>query len=56
MGVQEAIEKIGAPLKMKCGSGNHKAMKFYKKNGWLEGREKELYWNMVYGQLGMKAR
>ncbi|MGE7695728.1 N-acetyltransferase family protein [Lysinibacillus sp. NPDC094177] len=46
-----SIEKMNKPLRLKCVSENHKALKFYEKNGWkkvIEEGEKEKYWVMIY--------
>ncbi|MCJ8014389.1 GNAT family N-acetyltransferase [Paenibacillus sp. KQZ6P-2] len=47
-----ATLKMKKPLTLKCVSANHKAMKFYEKNGWKkvveEGVPGEKYWVMVY--------
>lgn len=46
-----SIKKMNKPLRLKCVSENHKALKFYEKNGWKkvnEEGEKEKYWVMIY--------
>ncbi|OPA78689.1 GNAT family N-acetyltransferase [Paenibacillus selenitireducens] len=47
-----SIEKMNKPLRLKCVSENHKAMKFYKNKGWRkvveEGNPGEKYWVMEY--------
>ncbi|WP_130609065.1 GNAT family N-acetyltransferase [Cohnella abietis] len=50
--LKASIEKMNKPIKLKCVSENHKAMKFYENNGWKkvveEGKSEERYWVMVY--------
>jgi len=50
--LQASIEKMNKPIRLKCVSENHKAMKFYEKNGWNRGIEEgepgEKYWVMEY--------
>lgn len=50
--VNTAIEKMGKPVKLKCVSDNHRALKFYEKSGWKkvveEGHPGEKYWILVY--------
>ncbi|TBL79022.1 GNAT family N-acetyltransferase [Paenibacillus thalictri] len=50
--LQAAIHKMHTPVTLKCVSKNHKAMKFYEKNGWQKVVEEsgagEPYWIMRY--------
>ncbi|WP_028552349.1 GNAT family N-acetyltransferase [Paenibacillus sp. UNC451MF] len=51
--LQAATENMNKPLRLKCVSKNHKALKFYERNGWKkvveEGRPgEEKYWVMAY--------
>lgn len=49
--LKASIEKMNKPLRLKCVSENHQAMKFYERNGWkkeVEEGEKEKYWVMIY--------
>ncbi|SFX21585.1 Ribosomal protein S18 acetylase RimI [Thermoactinomyces sp. DSM 45891] len=50
--LQASIEKMTQPIRLKCVSKNHKAMKFYQEHGWRkvveEGNLEEKYWVMVY--------
>ncbi|MDQ0415974.1 GNAT superfamily N-acetyltransferase [Croceifilum oryzae] len=50
--LQSSIEKMTKPLRLKCVSENHRAMKFYEDHGWRREREEgdleEKYWVMVY--------
>ncbi|MGZ7442992.1 GNAT family N-acetyltransferase [Paenibacillus sp. TH7-28] len=47
-----ALTNLGRPVRLKCVSANHKAMKFYEKHGWKkiveEGPSIEKYWVMEY--------
>ncbi|WP_212980632.1 GNAT family N-acetyltransferase [Paenibacillus azoreducens] len=47
-----SIEKMNRPARLKCVSENHKALKFYEKNGWKkvveEEKDGEKYWVMEY--------
>lgn len=50
--VKASIEKMGKPLRLKCVSENHKAIKFYENSGWKkvieEGKPGGEYWVMEY--------
>ncbi|MDR9855999.1 GNAT family N-acetyltransferase [Paenibacillus sp. VCA1] len=50
--LQAAVEKMNKPLTLKCVSANHKALKFYEKNGWKKVVEEAgpsgKYWLMSY--------
>ncbi|WP_420916505.1 GNAT family N-acetyltransferase [Paenibacillus thiaminolyticus] len=47
-----SIAQMNPPVRLKCVSENHNAMKFYEKNGWKkvveEGKPGEKYWVMAY--------
>jgi len=47
-----SIEKMNKPIRLKCVSENHAAMKFYEHKGWKkiveEGNSAEKYWVMEY--------
>lgn len=47
-----SIEKMKKPIRLKCVSENHAAMKFYESKGWKkvveEGNPHEKYWVMEY--------
>lgn len=47
-----AIESMRKPIRLKCVSANHKAMKFYENNGWErvveEEKHGEKYWVMEF--------
>lgn len=50
--VNNALEKMSKPVRLKCVSENHRALSFYEKNGWKkvveEGKAGEKYWVLVY--------
>lgn len=50
--LKASIEKMNKPLRLKCVSENHKAMRFYESKGWKkvveEGKPGEKYWVMEY--------
>lgn len=50
--LEAAAEKMNKPLTLKCVSANHKALKFYEKNGWKKVVEETgpsgKYWLMSY--------
>ncbi|WGU97547.1 GNAT family N-acetyltransferase [Paenibacillus dendritiformis] len=47
-----SIAQMNPPVRLKCVSENHNAMKFYEKKGWKKVMEEEKmgekYWVMVY--------
>ncbi|MGO4527905.1 N-acetyltransferase family protein [Paenibacillus sp. 2TAF8] len=50
--LQQSIARLGTPVTLKCVSDNHKALSFYKKQGWKtvveEGDPGARYWVLVY--------
>ncbi|WP_042167615.1 GNAT family N-acetyltransferase [Paenibacillus gorillae] len=50
--LHHAAEKMNKPLRLKCVSENHRALKFYESNGWKkvieEGNHGEQYWVMQF--------
>ncbi|WP_072331876.1 MULTISPECIES: GNAT family N-acetyltransferase [unclassified Paenibacillus] len=50
--INNALEKMSRPVRLKCVSENHRALIFYEKNGWKkvveEGKPGEKYWVLVY--------
>ncbi|KAA8787718.1 GNAT family N-acetyltransferase [Paenibacillus amylolyticus] len=50
--LQQSIYRLGTPVTLKCVSDNHKALSFYKKQGWNavveEGEPEARYWVLVY--------
>ncbi|WP_025682148.1 GNAT family N-acetyltransferase [Paenibacillus maysiensis] len=50
--LQQSVAELGTPVTLKCVSDNHKALRFYKKQGWKtvveEGEPGARYWVLVY--------
>ncbi|WP_426334856.1 N-acetyltransferase family protein [Paenibacillus silvae] len=50
--LQQSVEELGTPVTLKCVSDNHKALGFYKKQGWQpvveEGEPGARYWVMKF--------
>ncbi len=50
--LQASVEKMNKPIRLKCVSENHMAMKFYEHKGWKkvveEDNSAEKYWVMEY--------
>lgn len=50
--LQQSVTVLGTPVTLKCVSDNHKALTFYKKQGWKaiveEGEPGAEYWLLLY--------
>lgn len=50
-----SVEKMQQPIRLKCVSENHAAIRFYERNGWKkvveEGAAQEKYWLMEYRSI-----
>lgn len=50
--LQQSVAVLGTPVTLKCVSDNHKALTFYKKQGWKaiveEGEPGAEYWVLLY--------